>query len=72
MRHVVDGPRYVYLTTAPRRKAQTSALKRVLRKLFDGSAERTVAALLDLSGELSDEELDRIEDLIAQKRRRRR
>ncbi|NOT08513.1 MAG: BlaI/MecI/CopY family transcriptional regulator [Gemmatimonadales bacterium] len=69
VRHLVDGPRYVYLPTTTRRRAQTTALRRVLHKLFNGSAERTVAAVLDLSGHLPDDELDRLEALIDEKRR---
>jgi predicted transcriptional regulator len=69
--HEVDGPRYVYFPLTPRRSAQTSALRRVLKKLFDGSASRTVAAVLDLSGDLTDAELDQLETLIADKRRAR-
>ena len=72
VRHLVDGPRYVYLPATPIKRAQTSALSRVVRRLFDGSAERTVAAVLDLSGDLSDAELDRIEQLIDDRRRRRK
>ena len=68
VKHVQDGPRYVYLPATPRRSAQTTALRRIFRNLFDGSAERTVAAVLEVSGSLSDEELTRIEELIARKK----
>ena len=71
VRHVVHGPRYVYLPVAPRRKAQTSAVKRILRSLFDNSAEDAVAAVLDAS-DVSEAELDRLETLIAQHRTRNR
>jgi len=69
VRHVEDGPRYVYLPTVPRKSAQTTALRRILRNLFDNSAERAVAAVLDLSDPLTAEQLDEIERLIAEKRR---
>lgn len=71
VRHTIDGPRFVYLPTITRRNAQTTALRRVLQKLFNGSAEKTVAALLDVSGPLEHEELDRLEQLIEAKRRER-
>lgn len=71
VRHVVDGPRYVYLAVVPRRKAQTSAVKRILRSLFDNSAEDAVAAVLDVS-DVSEAELDRLETLISQHRSRNR
>jgi BlaI family transcriptional regulator, penicillinase repressor len=72
VRHVADGPRYLYLATVPRRSVQTTALRRILRNLFDNSAQRAVAAVLDLSTPLSEEELDEIEALIAKRRRTKR
>ena len=72
VRHVADGPRYVYLPTVPRRSVQTTALRRILRNLFDNSPQRAVAAVLDLSTSLSEEELDQIEELIAKRRRKSR
>ena len=70
VRHSIDGPRYVYLPVANLRSAQTSTLRRVVQKLFGGSAERTVAAILDVSQDLTDAELDRLEQLIDARRRR--
>jgi predicted transcriptional regulator len=72
VRHVQDGPRYVYLPVVPRRAVQTTALRRILRNLFDNSPQRAVAAVLDLSNPVTDEELDEIEKLIADRRRRQR
>lgn len=67
--HRQDGPRYVYSATMPREAARASALERVLTTFFDGSTENAVAALLDLgAGELTDEELGRLEELIAEAR----
>lgn len=64
--HREDGPRYVYRPTVPREEASQTALERLLATFFDGSVERTVATLLDLeSGNLSDEELDRLAELVA-------
>jgi predicted transcriptional regulator len=71
VRHVEDGPRYVYLPALPRRSAQTTALRRILRNLFDNSPQRAVAAVLDVSSAMSDEELDEIEKLVAEHRRKR-
>ena len=56
LRHEQDGPRYVYLPTVPREKARRTALERVVRTFFNGSAERAMAALLDLRVEDLDEE----------------
>jgi len=65
LQHRQDGPRYLYLATVPHQEAQDSALERLVRTFFDGSAEKAVTALLDKSAmEMSDEELDRLSVLI--------
>ena len=52
-----------------RRVVRKSALKHVMNTFFDGSAEKVVAALLGPDGShLSDEELDRIAELVAKAR----
>lgn len=69
LRHVPDGTRYVYRPTLPRERAGKPALENVIETFFDGSAEKAVAALLDLSrSELSQAELDRLSRLIEQAR----
>ena len=69
VRHEEHGLRYVYLPAVPRRAARRSALKHLVDTFFDGSAEKTVAALLGGEGaRLSPTELDRIGELIAQAR----
>ena len=69
VRHVVDGTRYVYQPTLPRDRAGRPALANVLETFFDGSTEKAVAALLDLSrADLSQEELDRLSTLIEEAR----
>ncbi|MGH9399737.1 MAG: BlaI/MecI/CopY family transcriptional regulator [Thermoanaerobaculia bacterium] len=69
VRHVADGTRYVYLPTLARDRAGRPALASVIDTFFDGSTEKAVAALLDLSrSELSDEDLDRLSSLIDQAR----
>jgi len=70
LRHEEDGPRYVFLPTVPRERALQSALRQLLHTFFDGSAEQAVAALLDLSSaRLSDAELQRLSQLIADARK---
>jgi predicted transcriptional regulator len=70
LEHRQEGPRYLYLATVPRQEARESALERLVRTFFDGSAERAVTALLDRSaGEMSDEELDRLSTLIQDARK---
>lgn len=69
--HRQDGPRYVYHPTVPREAASETALERLLATFFDGSVERTVATLLDLQAEtLSDDELDRLAELVAAARKK--
>jgi predicted transcriptional regulator len=70
VRHEEQGLRYVYLPAVPRRAARKSALRHLVNTFFDGSAEKTVAALLGGgSARLSDEELDRLAELIAKARK---
>ena len=69
VRHAVDGNRYVYEPKLPRERAGRPALAGVLETFFDGSAEKAMAALLDLSrAELSDDDFDRLSALIEQAR----
>src|SRR5579884_1927659 len=49
VRHEEESLRYVYLPTTPRETARKSALRHVVSTFFEGSAEATIAALLDLS-----------------------
>jgi len=73
LRHDASGPRYVYEATLPREEAQETALQRLMRTFFDGSAAKTVAAIIDLdSAELSESELDAMAALIDQAKARGR
>ena len=67
-RHESQGTRYVYLPTVPREDARNSALRRIVKTFFDGSAAQAAAALVD-SGSLSDEELTRLSSLIERARK---
>jgi predicted transcriptional regulator len=65
VRHESDGPRYVYMPTVSRTVARKSALKHLVDTFFDGSPAGVVTALLGRdSGRLSDEDLERIAELI--------
>jgi predicted transcriptional regulator len=65
LRHIVDGTRYVFLPTVAPERARRSAMQSLLQTFFEGSPEKAVAALLDVSrSELSEEDLDRISRLI--------
>jgi predicted transcriptional regulator len=69
VRHEQDGPRYVYKPVVARERAKRSAMRHLLHTFFEGSHEQAVAALLDeASTSLSDEDLDRLAELIDRKR----
>lgn len=63
--HEKDGKRYIYRPTQPRHLAGRSALKQIFQTFFDKSIEKTVIALVS-EVDLSDEELDRLSQLIEQ------
>jgi predicted transcriptional regulator len=71
LRHEQQGLRYVFTPTMRRDNARRSALKSVVKTFFDGSVEQTVAALLGQQ-KLSQEELDRLADLITRARKEER
>jgi BlaI family transcriptional regulator, penicillinase repressor len=65
LRHEQEGAAYVYLPTVSRDTASRSAVKHLVQTFFEGSAERAMAALLDVSqSKLSKDELARISALI--------
>src|SRR3970040_62641 len=69
LKHVQEGPRYVYLPTVTRARARQSAMQQLVRTFFEGSTEQAVAALLDMSvAKLSEDELERLSRRIAQAR----
>ena len=70
VRHEEHGLRYVYVPEVPRHAARKSALRHLVNTFFDGSAEKVVAAVLGGEGaRLSEEELDRIADLLTKARK---
>ena len=70
VRHEEVGLRYVYEPAVPRHAARRSALKHLVETFFDDSPEQVVAALLSTSAtRLSDEDLERIEALVAKARK---
>lgn len=70
LRHQHDGTRYVYIPTVNREKVRLSALDNLLATFFDGSAANVVATLIERQkGKISDDELDRLSELIDNARR---
>ncbi|MEW6411290.1 MAG: BlaI/MecI/CopY family transcriptional regulator [Candidatus Zixiibacteriota bacterium] len=69
VKHAKRGRTYVYMPTVSRDKARRSALTHVVDTFFDGSVESVVAALVHSSAaKVSDDELERLEKLIREKR----
>ena len=69
-RHEAHGLRFVYLPTVPRHAARKSALTHLVDTFFDGSHAKVVTTLLGSdAARLSDDDLDRIAELIASARK---
>jgi BlaI family transcriptional regulator, penicillinase repressor len=70
VRHEEQGLRFVYIPAVARRAARKSALKHMVDTFFDGSAEKTVAALLGGEGaRVSEDALERIAEMVAKARK---
>src|SRR5437763_1758676 len=70
VRHEEHGLRYVYIPAVPRHAARKPALRHLVDTFFEGSTEKTVAALLGAeSARLTDDELARIAALIVKARK---
>ena len=65
VKHEEIGLRYIYMPTVPRHSARKSALRHVVDTFFDGSSAKAVAALLGgEAARVTDEDLDRIAELV--------
>src|SRR2546426_12418617 len=70
VKHRREGARYVYLPRVSRNTASRSALKRVVSTFFQGSITQAMAALLEVPDtELSDAELNKLQQIIQQARK---
>jgi predicted transcriptional regulator len=70
VQHAKQGVRYIYTPTDPLDKVRQSALQRVLHTFFEGSVEKVVTALLNNKDtNLSEEEYERMLEMIAQARK---
>ena len=70
VKHEEIGLRYVYTPTVPRHEVRQSALRHLVDTFFEGSTQKVVAALLGSEGtKVSQEELDRIADLVDKARK---
>lgn len=70
VRHEAEGVRYLYSPVVAKERATKAAVIHLLQTFFGGSAERAVAALLDVSAKpLPAPELARIAQLIEDARK---
>ena len=66
-KHHRDGARYIYLPRVSTETASKSALRRVVSTFFKGSITEAMAALLENSdAEISDDELNKLQQMIKQ------
>jgi predicted transcriptional regulator len=71
--HEEQGHRYVYIPTLAHKHASQTALERTVQTFFEGSATKAMAALLDLDAlHISDDEIDRMAELIEAAKKRGR
>src|SRR5262245_3529345 len=69
VRHRADGRTFVYRPAIAEDQVSRGMAEHVLDRLFGGSVEALVSHLLRLR-EIGQDELDRLQDLIAQRRRK--
>jgi BlaI family transcriptional regulator, penicillinase repressor len=70
LHHRKQKAKYIYSPRQSRQRASRTVLHRVVHTFFEGSPEKVVAALLDISGNnLTDTEYDRLATLIEQARK---
>jgi BlaI family penicillinase repressor len=70
VRHVEENLRYVYIPTMQAAQARQSALERVVRTFFDGSAKMAAAAFLDPKAfSLSEDELNDLAQMVEKARK---
>lgn len=69
VRHLQEGPRYLYLPRVSGAAARRSALKRVVSTFFQGSVPAAMAALLETGDTgLAEPELTRLREMIERAR----
>lgn len=70
VKHRREGTKYVYRPTQSKAKASRSALSHLMATFFENSLADTMAAAFDLkSDKLTDEEIERLQELIENARK---
>lgn len=66
VRHVEDGPRYLYMAAVPTERARQTAMHHLVETFFQGSVESAAVALLRMSDTRIDQAtIDRLNALVA-------
>ena len=68
LRHVEDGPRYLYLPAVPTDRARKLAMRNLIDTFFQGSVESAAAALLGMDGTVDRETVERLAQKVAEAR----
>lgn len=70
IRHEADGLKFIYMPVENKDKVKKSTIRHMMRTFFGDSPEQVVAALLDGSAKkLTEEELNRMAEMIEKARR---
>jgi len=67
-----DGKRYLYRPATPKEKVSRSAMQNLLRTFFAGEPSDAMAALLDVSQELTSDDLQRMKRMIEEAQQEKR
>ena len=70
LKHRVDGRKHVYLPTETRAQADAGSVRKFVQRMFNGNALVLFQQLVE-EGELSDQELRELQQLIKLKRKER-
>lgn len=69
VKHTTEGPRYIYSPVIPREEMGRRIIDDLLKNFFDDSVEQAVTAFVKRDAQLSDAQLERLEQLIQQARK---
>lgn len=69
VKHEEESGRYVYFPTTNKQRAAKSALRHVVSTFFDGSPSAAMAALLGSERRLSEDEIERLAELVERARK---
>ena len=71
LRHRVEGKSNVYIPTRTRKQASVSSIHKLAQRVYDGNALLMFRHLVE-EGDLSDEQLQKLQTIISKKRKERR